>query len=80
VTEGGLVAEGGLMADGLTATVVGGGIAGLASAVSLAQAGWRVTVLERAPPRTTSSCAPPNSARPCRPARARRPFSAATGG
>ncbi len=33
----------------LTATVVGGGIAGLASAVSLAQAGWHVTVLERAP-------------------------------
>jgi 2-polyprenyl-6-methoxyphenol hydroxylase-like FAD-dependent oxidoreductase len=32
-----------------TATVVGGGIAGLASAVSLAQAGWRATVLERAP-------------------------------
>ena len=36
-------------ADGLTATVVGGGIAGLASAIGLAQAGWRVTVLERAP-------------------------------
>lgn len=38
-----------MAADGLTATVVGGGIAGLASAVSLAQAGWQVTVLERAP-------------------------------
>src|SRR3984957_239129 len=36
-------------ADGLTATVVGGGIAGLPSAIALAQAGWRVTVLERAP-------------------------------
>lgn len=35
--------------DQLTAAVVGGGIAGLASAVALAQAGWRVTVLERAP-------------------------------
>ena len=33
-------------ADELTATVIGGGIAGLASAVALAQAGWRVTVLE----------------------------------
>jgi 2-polyprenyl-6-methoxyphenol hydroxylase-like FAD-dependent oxidoreductase len=33
----------------LTAVVVGGGIAGLASAVALAQAGWGVTVLERAP-------------------------------
>jgi 2-polyprenyl-6-methoxyphenol hydroxylase-like FAD-dependent oxidoreductase len=32
-----------------TATVVGGGIAGLASAVSLAQAGWQATVLEQAP-------------------------------
>jgi 2-polyprenyl-6-methoxyphenol hydroxylase-like FAD-dependent oxidoreductase len=30
------------------AIVVGGGIAGLASAVSLAQAGWQATVLERA--------------------------------
>jgi 2-polyprenyl-6-methoxyphenol hydroxylase-like FAD-dependent oxidoreductase len=35
-------------ADGLTATVVGAGIAGLAAAVSLAQAGWQVKVLERA--------------------------------
>lgn len=35
--------------DRLAATVVGGGIAGLASAVSLAQGGWQVTVLERAP-------------------------------
>jgi 2-polyprenyl-6-methoxyphenol hydroxylase-like FAD-dependent oxidoreductase len=35
--------------DRLMATVVGGGIAGLASAVALAQAGWQVTVLERAP-------------------------------
>src|SRR5215472_3964851 len=32
-----------------TAVVAGGGIAGLAAAVALAQAGWRVTVLERAP-------------------------------
>jgi 2-polyprenyl-6-methoxyphenol hydroxylase-like FAD-dependent oxidoreductase len=31
------------------ATVVGGGVAGLASAVSLSQAGWQVAVLERAP-------------------------------
>jgi len=37
------------VADARTATVVGGGVAGLASAVSLAQAGWQVTVLERAP-------------------------------
>lgn len=37
------------MAEQLTATVVGGGIAGLASAVSLAQAGWQTRVLERAP-------------------------------
>ena len=29
--------------------MVGGGVAGLASAVSLSQAGWQVTVLERAP-------------------------------
>ncbi|HZD66701.1 MAG TPA: FAD-dependent monooxygenase [Acidimicrobiales bacterium] len=37
------------MAGCLAATVVGGGIAGLASAVSLAQAGWQTTVLEAAP-------------------------------
>ncbi len=36
------------MTDQLTATVIGGGIAGIASAVSLAQAGWQATVLERA--------------------------------
>lgn len=32
-----------------TAVVVGAGIAGLASALSLARAGWQVTVLERSP-------------------------------
>jgi 2-polyprenyl-6-methoxyphenol hydroxylase-like FAD-dependent oxidoreductase len=37
------------VAEVRTATVVGGGVAGLASAVSLAQAGWQATVLERAP-------------------------------
>jgi 2-polyprenyl-6-methoxyphenol hydroxylase-like FAD-dependent oxidoreductase len=37
-----------MSADALRAVVVGGGIAGLASAIGLAQAGWRVTVLERA--------------------------------
>ncbi|MEX5720900.1 FAD-dependent monooxygenase [Geodermatophilus maliterrae] len=36
------------MAGRSTATVVGGGIAGLAAAASLVRAGWRVTVLERA--------------------------------
>lgn len=35
-------------ADRLAAVVAGGGIAGLASAIALAQAGWPVTVLERA--------------------------------
>jgi 2-polyprenyl-6-methoxyphenol hydroxylase-like FAD-dependent oxidoreductase len=39
----------GLVAGELVAVVAGGGIAGLASAVALTQAGWRVTVLERAP-------------------------------
>ena len=37
------------MADELAAIVAGGGIAGLASAIALRRAGWRVTVLERAP-------------------------------
>ncbi len=37
------------MTDQLTAAVAGGGIAGLATAVALTQAGWQVTVLERAP-------------------------------
>ncbi len=37
-----------MTAEQLTAIVAGGGIAGLASAVALDQAGWRVTVLERA--------------------------------
>ncbi len=32
-----------------TAVVAGGGIAGVAAAIALAQAGWRATVLERAP-------------------------------
>jgi 2-polyprenyl-6-methoxyphenol hydroxylase-like FAD-dependent oxidoreductase len=36
------------MTGGQAAVVAGGGIAGLAAAVALAQAGWRVTVLERA--------------------------------
>ena len=31
-----------------TAVVVGGGIAGLASAIALSQSGWRPTVLEQA--------------------------------
>jgi 2-polyprenyl-6-methoxyphenol hydroxylase-like FAD-dependent oxidoreductase len=37
------------VAGELVAMVAGGGIAGLASAVALRQAGWQVTVLERAP-------------------------------
>ena len=37
------------MSGGLVALVAGGGIAGLAAAVALRQAGWQVTVLERAP-------------------------------
>ena len=38
-----------MAADDLMAMVAGGGIGGLAAAVALVQAGWRVTVLERAP-------------------------------
>ena len=38
-----------MSADRPAAVVAGGGIAGLASAIALAQAGWPVTVLERAP-------------------------------
>jgi 2-polyprenyl-6-methoxyphenol hydroxylase-like FAD-dependent oxidoreductase len=37
------------MAEQRTAMIAGGGIAGLATAVALAQAGWQATVLERAP-------------------------------
>ena len=37
------------MAEQRTAMIAGGGIAGLAAAVALAQAGWQATVLERAP-------------------------------
>jgi 2-polyprenyl-6-methoxyphenol hydroxylase-like FAD-dependent oxidoreductase len=37
------------MAEQRTAMIVGGGIAGLAAAVALAQGGWQATVLERAP-------------------------------
>ena len=37
------------MTDRQTAVVAGGGIAGLAAALALVQAGWQVTVLERAP-------------------------------
>ncbi|HEY3958001.1 MAG TPA: FAD-dependent monooxygenase [Streptosporangiaceae bacterium] len=37
------------MTDRQKALVAGGGIAGLAAAAALAQAGWQVTVLERAP-------------------------------
>jgi 2-polyprenyl-6-methoxyphenol hydroxylase-like FAD-dependent oxidoreductase len=38
-----------MAAEQLSAIVAGGGIAGMVSAVALAEAGWRVTVLERAP-------------------------------
>ena len=37
------------MTDRQSGLVAGGGIAGLAAALALAQAGWRATVLERAP-------------------------------
>lgn len=36
------------MGEPLKATIVGGGIAGLASAVALAQAGWQPMIVERA--------------------------------
>lgn len=38
-----------MAAEEHTAIVAGGGIAGMAAAVTLEQAGWRVMVLERAP-------------------------------
>jgi 2-polyprenyl-6-methoxyphenol hydroxylase-like FAD-dependent oxidoreductase len=40
-----------------TATIIGGGIAGAATAIGLVRAGWRVTVLEQAPHMETSGAA-----------------------
>lgn len=48
-----------------TATVIGGGIGGLAAAAGLSRTGWRVTVFERAPrfAPTCTGCSPTPPAR-----------------
>jgi 2-polyprenyl-6-methoxyphenol hydroxylase-like FAD-dependent oxidoreductase len=45
------------MTTSRTATIIGGGIAGAATAIGLVHAGWRVTVLEQAPQMETSGAA-----------------------